>query len=124
MTSFSANSLPALATALTGLELGLSVIPIAADGSKRPGLASWTEYQQAPATPAKVQNWFNLNPFAGVGLVCGPVSKNLELFEFDDFGCYKAFKQAALDFDLAALVNRIEAGYSEQTPGGGIHWLY
>jgi putative DNA primase/helicase len=124
MTSFTANKLLALKAALAGLELGLSVVPIATDGSKRPGLVSWTEYQQTPATPAKVQNWFNLNPFAGVGLVCGRVSRNLELFEFDDFDTYLAFKQAALDFGLAALVEQIEAGYSERTPGGGIHWWY
>jgi putative DNA primase/helicase len=120
---FTGKESPALLQALAGLDLGLSVIPIAADGSKKPALATWTEYQVAPASRGRIESWFK-NPALGLGIVTGKASKNLELFEFDDYGCYVAFKQAALDFGLMDLVNRIERGYSEQTPGGGIHWFY
>lgn len=44
--------------------------------------------------------------------------------EFDDRGIYEAFKRAATAVGLDELVERIEAGYLEETPGDGIHWLY
>ena len=37
---------------------------------------------------------------------------------------YEAFKRAAEAAGLGDLVERVEAGYLEETPGDGIHWLY
>jgi len=49
----------------------------------------------------------------------------LELYEFDDPATYADFVGLlAEDPDLLALVGRIEAGWREETPGGGVHWLY
>jgi hypothetical protein len=55
--------------------------------------------------------------------VCGGPG-GLEPFEFDDRAVYEAYKAAAIAMGLGDLVERIEAGYLEDTPGGGIHWMY
>src|SRR5262249_5183656 len=60
----------------------------------------------------------------GLGAVCGRVSGGLELLEFDDRPTYEVFKESAAAVGLGELVERIEAGYLEETPGGGIHWPY
>ncbi len=60
----------------------------------------------------------------GIGIVTGKVSGNLELLEFDDKPTYLAFVQAAEGCGLASLVRRIEAGFLEESPKPGVHWLY
>ena len=52
------------------------------------------------------------------------MSGNVECFEFDDRAAYDAFRTAALGIGLGPLVDRLERGYCEDTPNGGIHWLY
>src|SRR5690606_37653166 len=47
-----------------------------------------------------------------------------ELFEFDDMDTYEVFKDTGESIGLGDVIERIEAGYLERTPGNGIHWLY
>ena len=49
---------------------------------------------------------------------------HLEVFEFDDAETYELFKTLAVAAGLADLVERIESGCLEATPGGGFHWYY
>ena len=116
----SSSSSVFLDTALRAIDLGFSTVPPMEDGSKRP-IAKWKEYQQQPATRQQVTDWYRAG-LTGVGLVCGYGS--LECFEFDDADIYREFKRAAAELGLDELVERIEAGYVETSPGGGIHWLY
>jgi P4 family phage/plasmid primase-like protien len=46
------------------------------------------------------------------------------MLEFEAETPYLAFKDGASKLGLGALVERIESGYMEKTPGGGCHWLY
>ena len=103
---------------------GLCVIPVAEDGTKRPGIPSWKTYQTERPTREQEREWFSNSTRTGVGVICGAVSGNLECFEFDDESAYVAFKRRARVTGLGHLVERVEAGYSETTPGGGVHWLY
>ncbi|MCA9169688.1 MAG: bifunctional DNA primase/polymerase [Planctomycetales bacterium] len=59
---------------------GLSVIPIRLDGSKAP-VTAWKQYQSQIASESELQRWFGKEQ-AGVGIVCGNVSK-LIVIDFD-----------------------------------------
>jgi putative DNA primase/helicase len=116
------------ATALAAQASGLCVVPPKEDGSKRPDVTSWKRYQQDRPTAAEIRRWDGDGETncsrRGVGLVCGAVSGGLELLEFDDYATYVDYKQTADDLGLTDLIERIERGYCEKTPSGGIHWLY
>ena len=108
-------------TALAAIEAGISVVPPSQDGSKRP-MGYWKQWQTERPTPDQVDTWY-ADGLTGVGLVCGQISGNLELFEFEDTETYEQFKEAAQAVGLGELVERIEDGYVEKTPGGGYHWF-
>jgi hypothetical protein len=121
---------PHLDTALNWLDCGFSPLPPKEDGSKAPladiektdgSGSTWSPYQEAPADRAHVESWY-CERRTGNGVATGV--GGLELFEFDDRAAYQAFKAAAAAVGLADLVERIESGYLEETPGGGIHWFY
>jgi hypothetical protein len=71
---------------------GLSVIPIRADGSKAPALASWTEYQSRWPTDAELVSWFGSDvPGIGLAIVCGAVSGHLEVIDFDSVELFETW---------------------------------
>lgn len=72
-----------LDAALGYARLGLSVVPIKADGSKAPPYA-WRAFEQAAATEAQLRHWFGGRARLGIAAVCGAVSGALELLDFDD----------------------------------------
>lgn len=99
---------------------GISVVPPMEDGTKRPD-GAWKRYQVTPATDDQVRTWYGRH--TGLGFVTGAVSGGLQLFELDaDF--YAEFKATAQAVGLGPLLERIEAGYLERSPGGGWHLLY
>lgn len=49
---------------------GLSIVPVAADGTKRPRIA-WKEYSAAAADQAQLRAWFDNDLAQGIGLVTG-----------------------------------------------------
>ena len=110
-------------TAYAAEAVGLCVIAVRADGSKRPLPATWEHYQTARTTRAEIDRWLAMNQSFGIGLVCGAVSGHLVLFEFDDLAVFECSLAAARETGLGELVARIRAGYEEATPGGGIHWF-
>lgn len=103
------------------LAAGISVVPPAEDGTKRP-LGTWKRYMKVPPTDGQLARWYGDR--TGIGFVCGSVSGGLECLEFDDLETYRRFKAAAEVVGLAVLVARIEAGYCEVSPGNGVHWFY
>jgi putative DNA primase/helicase len=102
-------------------DLGLSVVPPAEDGTKRP-IGEWKVYQSERADLRQIDQWYGMA--TGIGLVCGQISQGLELFEFDERATYDRFCEACRGLNGGDLLNAIEAGYLEETPGGGIHWFY
>lgn len=107
--------------ALLALDLGLSPGHPKQDGSKKPD-GPWKEYQTSPASRETVESWYDRHGRTGVGLFTGYA--NLELFEFDCAETYERFKAVAVELGIGDLVDRIEAGYLERTPGGGWHWFW
>jgi hypothetical protein len=108
-------------TALRAAACGISVVPPRQDGSKAPS-GAWRDYQQTPPSDDQLGRWYGRS--TGVGFVTGAVSGGLELLEFDDAETYQQFKETASEVGLGELVDRIEGGYHEVSPSGGVHWLY
>ncbi|SCL17708.1 Bifunctional DNA primase/polymerase, N-terminal [Micromonospora nigra] len=108
---------------------GYAVVPIKANGEKRPD-GKWKQYQYEQPTDRQMQEWFGGQRRTGLGLVCGAVSGGLEMFELEgrcvaDGAREKlvpALKAAGV-FDVwKRLING--GGYAEWSPTGGLHLLY
>ena len=99
---------------------GLSVVPPRQDGSKQP-IGEWERFQKRAAGLEQLRFWYQYAR-TGVGAVMGRVSGNLELLDFDERATHEAFLEAAAAAGLGELVDRIRAGYEEETPRG-VHWL-
>ncbi|MDH6460891.1 hypothetical protein M2302_001057 [Micromonospora sp. A200] len=115
------------AAALAWHDAGYCVLPTAADGSKRPGVGSWTQYQheQYPRTSLAGVN------VPGIGLVCGAVSGGLEMLELEGRavaeGALAQLDDLVTAAGLTGLWLRLTAdpgAYIERTPSGGLHILY
>lgn len=107
-------------TALAAHAAGFYVLPPMEDGSKRPQYEGdhWASRRDAHG----IKTWY-ANGRHGIGIVTGAAS-GIELFEFDDGTTYEEYKRAAYTCGYGPLVERIERGYCERTPSGGIHWFY
>jgi len=110
--------------AFAALENGISVIPIRADGSKAPSLAQWTGFQQTKPTEQQLEAWFDPPTPVGVAVICGAVSGNLECLEFERYEEYCAFRRLAAQSGCDTLISRLDHGYCERSPRGGVHWIY
>lgn len=106
---------------------GVSVIPIRADGTKKP-LIEWDRYQSQAPTREQIKDWFDGTDH-GIALVCGAVSGNLEMFELEG----RATDSSSLDKIEVQMTARgilhvwrslMDEGYMESTPSGGLHFLY
>ena len=117
-----------LSAALKWHAAGAVVVPVRADGSKAPALARWRELakgeEERPGTD-QLHAWFPAGPggYDGFGVLTGDISGNLELFELEGrgLGLLAALEDALAEEGHPGLLARISAGYSEWTPGGGLH---
>jgi hypothetical protein len=116
-----------LKEAITWHQAGYTPLPVKTDGSKAPGVATWTELQRNRPTLAEVLELFNAD-HDGIGLLCGAVSANLEMFELEGRavaeGYLNRLASQMSERGLGPLWDTISTGYSEITPGGGLHWYY
>jgi Bifunctional DNA primase/polymerase, N-terminal len=97
---------------------GVSLIPIAADGSKRP-VVSWKAFQSRRPTAGELQRWFASAPY-GLAIVGGYVSGCLEVLDFDATDIFDPWR---------AMVEELAPGLLErlpltQTPSAGRHVPY
>ena len=105
--------------ALAAHDDGLCVIPIRADGTKRPDVPSWAPYQKTRPAQQQVATWFALQQGrTGLAVVAGAVSGGVEVLDFDDVNGYDEFVDKALAGPQRELVTRIGKGYHARTPGG------
>ena len=87
--------------------LGLAPIP-AIYGDKRPEV-DWKPYQERKPTDREIGAWFNDGAKHNIALVCGAVSDNLVVLDFDDVNIYERF------FDTT----KLEAEFPVVKTGGG-----
>ena len=104
-------------------QFGLCLLPVAEDGSKRPDVGgTWRAFQVRRPTVEDMRA-FDFAARAGCGLVAGAVVGHRECWDFDCADVYQAFVAAADACGLGDVVQRIVAGYEDQTPGGGRRWI-
>ena len=98
------------------LAAGLSVLPAKRE-RKCPAIGSWKTYQDRLPSQMEVETWF-ANAHDALCLVCGKVSGNLEIMDFDHKGeLFPAWKAKVAPELFGRLV-------IEQTPSGGYHAAY
>lgn len=107
-------------TARTCLSLGLSVLPVRADGSKAPSVF-WECLQYERMSLENVAKVFK--PHHGLALIGGQVSGNLEILDFDRHDLFSHYEAAARAAGLGDLLDRLKNGYCEHSPNGE-HLLY
>ena len=109
---------------------GVSVIPIQANGSKRPA-TSWAPFMIDVPTTDHVETWWGNGQEYGLALICGPVSGNLEMCEIEG----RALMDSGALLEIIGAMDEAGAGpvwdlltgpngYAEDSPSGGMHLLY
>lgn len=115
-----------LAEALAWYQAGALPIPVSTDGHKRPGVRTWTGWQDTRPDVGTVIDLFTQGDTDGLGLICGAASGGLELVELEgravEAGGLERLEQHFADHDLLDLW-RLLGTYTEITPSGGVHWL-
>lgn len=114
--------------ALPWFEAGCSVVPIQANGTKRP-TRDWSVLQTTPMARSEVDWYWRPGESSGVALICGSVSGNLEMTELEsDASSEEALAKVAIECDARGILPLWESllfeGYAEETPSGGIHLIY
>jgi putative DNA primase/helicase len=125
-----------LTAALSYQAVGLSVIPVARDGSKRPDAArlprvtgddgrshaTWDQFKVEPPTREVVEMWFRGTRPPGIGVICGEVSGGLETLDFDARAedIFPAWREL-VEAEAPGLVARLSIA---RTPKPGYHVRY
>jgi len=102
------------------VRVGLSVIPIRADGSKAPALAKGDveQYRERFPTVDELSHWFDNERAVGLAIVCGKVSGNLSVIDFESQQAWSNWVKRIEELGLTS----IYAGFPiVQTPKGGRH---
>lgn len=107
-------------------DAGLCVLKIKADGSKAPDVRSWTPYKVQRSTPAEHDQWFSGERPAGIAVVYGDVSGNVEMIEFEGHairdGILDEVTEIAEASGLAEEWHAILNGWASESPSGGRHY--
>lgn len=108
---------------------GYCVLPVKADGSKRPDVGEWTSYQREQPSSQQMRAWFDGTGRTGLGIVTGAISGNLEMFELEGRTVAEGARDRLVPALTAAGVIDVwrrltRGGYAEWTPSGGLHLLY
>jgi hypothetical protein len=108
-----------LRDALTYDGAALAVTPIRRDGSKSPYLDGW---QDRRLTEEEIRALFDTPNPPGIGIVCGKVSDNVELLDFDEYAAtiFPAWGEL-VEAECPGLVARFCV---VQTPDYGYHCRY
>jgi hypothetical protein len=104
---------------------GIVPLPVNRYRQKAPAVSSWTQYQKERPSKEQVLEWFLKAD--GLGVLCGTVSGNLLMIELEgraatlqtiDLLTHRAKENNILD-----LFEKLNSGYVERSPSGGLHWL-
>lgn len=104
-----------LQTAIALLNAGVSVIPIRTNGKKSPAIETWKPFQKSLMTEEQAEQNFNKN--CGLAIVCGAVSGNLEVLDFDAPELFEPWKDL-VTLESPDLIQKLT---QVRTPSGGMH---
>ncbi|AZM54140.1 hypothetical protein DMA15_17480 [Streptomyces sp. WAC 01529] len=108
-------------------DAGLCVLPIKADGTKKPAVA-WLDYKVERTTPEQHDGWFGGDRPRGIAVVYGKVSSNVELIEFEGLAIREGLLNEATEImdaagpDIAEAWHSILNGWVTESPSGGRHY--
>ncbi|RMB81301.1 bifunctional DNA primase/polymerase [Streptomyces shenzhenensis] len=104
-------------------DAGLCVLPVKADGSKKPAV-SWLQYKVNRTTPADHDKWFGGGRPAGIAVVYGAVSGNVEMIEFEGraIGLLDEVTEVMEAYGLGEPWAAILNGWVTESPSGGRHF--
>lgn len=115
-----------LTGALAWYDAGCSVIRVALNGTKSP-LGTWKHHQTERASRDTIEAWY-ANQHPGVGVICGAVSNNLEMFELEGRAITEGFvpkmAQACQQRGVGDLWRQLTTSCVEMSPSGGMHLFY
>ncbi|RBO87225.1 bifunctional DNA primase/polymerase-like protein [Micrococcus sp. KT16] len=104
---------------------GVNVIPVRHDGTKAPALKAWQSHR---TTAADLEAWFGGDDprYRAIGAACGALSGGLEMLEIEGahVGLLEDVGRAAGAAGLLELWERVNGGWCELSPSGGVHWFY
>ena len=119
------------------LNAGLSIIPLAVDGSKSPDWRAlpqifvdrdelpkraWSPFQKAPPTNADLKKWWGNGTERGIGIVGGKVSGGLVIIDFDcKCGQQSIFNEFKTLCYQSGLRDQLHSCALVRTPAGGYH---
>jgi hypothetical protein len=95
-------------TALTALAAGISIIPVSA-GTKRPTF-SWERFQAERATVHDTTAWFTAPHSQAFAGICGAVSGNLLVIDFDVEGFYEDWLGAVGELSHKCVIQQTGGG--------------
>ncbi len=111
------KTLLTVATAYT--QAGLCTLPAIVQ-DKRPAVSSWRQFQSRIPSEQELGSWFS-NTHNAVCVVCGEVSGNLEMIDFDIGGQMFDEWASIVRKEAPGLLDKLVV---ESTPGGGVHAAY
>ena len=98
---------------------GFSVIPVGAN--KKPvGIASWKPFQESRMGDLEIERLF-AGPDVRIAMICGKVSENVEVIDFDIEGFYDSWCALLSDNGHDDLLATLVV---QRTPSGGNHVIY
>ena len=100
---------------------GIAVVPVREDGSKRPDIPTWQQYQRRLPTRDELRGWFGEYQRTGLGWITGAVSGGLECIDFDTRDAINDYAEL-MEVVLPDIWDRLIA-YKETTPKGA-HIFY
>lgn len=96
---------------------GVATVPIAADGTKQP-LTLWKGRAARMPQPGQHDQFYRDG--AGLAVICGPVSANLEILDFDEPDLHAPWA-VTVEAEIPGLIRHLA---HTRTPGGGDHIYY
>ena len=112
-----------LKAGLAYLEGGINLIPV--NARKTPAdpplpYQRWKRYQTERVTKAVLRNWVNTPGVHGWAMVCGKISGNLTILDFDEPGFYERWKAEVGDLAQTFLPSKPEVVMVIKLPSGQI----
>ena len=103
------------------LTSGLSLFPIRSDGTKQPAV-KWKPFQTQLPTERDLFYWYEMRQSEklGIAIVCGAISQNLEVVDFDNAKIFEEWKLAIMKLNPDLLEKLVIV----RTPRPGIHVFY
>src|SRR5262249_23065288 len=92
------------------------VIPVRPDGSKRPTLPTWQQYQEQLPTEPEVAAWWQ-DYTRGIGIIGGAVSGNLECIDIDRGELVEPWCRL-VELASPGLLDRLCIGRTPREPAG------